>query len=90
MWPDYKFILGNQKPLLYIGGFKLLFNKMSENKNGDKMAYFYCVNKLKAGFKCRSSAKAVVVDDEREHRYLLSSYSETHSELCVPNSALRR
>jgi hypothetical protein len=48
MWPDYKFILGNQKPLLYIGGFKLLFNKMTENKNGDKMRYFYCVNKSSA------------------------------------------
>ena len=88
MWPDYKFILGNQKPVLYISGFKLLFNKISENKNGDKMAYFYCVNKLKAGFKCKSSAKAVVVDDDGDTRYVLSSYSEIHSEFCVPNSAL--
>ena len=50
MWPDHKFVLGNQKPVLYIGGFKLLFNRIRENKNGDKIAYFYCVNKLKAGF----------------------------------------
>ena len=87
LWPDYKFILGNQKPLLYISGFKLLFNKISDNKNGDTMAYFYCVNKLKAGFKCKSSAKAVVIDDDGESRYVLSSYNGTHSEFCVPNSA---
>ena len=89
MWPDHKFVLGNQKPVLYIGGFKLLFNRIRENKNGDKIAYFYCVNKLKAGFSCKSSAKAMVLVDESDgERYVLSSYGELHSEFCVPNSAL--
>ena len=89
MWPDFKFVLGNQKPLLYIGGFKLLFNRIRENKNGDDVAYFYCVNKLKAGFQCKSSAKAVVVKaDQDDDRYILTSYNPSHSDFCVPNSAL--
>ena len=90
MWPDYKFVLGNQKPLLYIGGFKLLFNRIRENKNGDNIAYFYCVNKLKAGFNCKSSAKATIVDGDGDgdQRYILSCYNSAHSEYCVPNSAL--
>ena len=92
MWPDFKFVLGNQKPLLYIGGYKLLFNRIRENKNGDNIAYFYCVNKLKAGFNCKSSAKATVVeadpDGDGDERYILSSYNSAHSEYCVPNSAL--
>ena len=73
MWPDHKFVLGNQKPLLFIGGYKLIFNRIRENKNGDKIAYFYCVNELKAGFACKSSAKAMILQDESDgERYVLS------------------
>ena len=46
-WPEYSFVLGNKKPILYIGGHQLLFNRMKVKNDGDKTAYFYCVNKLK-------------------------------------------
>ena len=91
-WPEYKFIIGNQKPVLYFGGYKLFLNRIRENKNGDKTAYFYCVNKVKNGINCMSAAKAMILEhDEGEaDRYILSNYTETHSEFCVPNCMSKR
>ena len=93
MWPEYKFVQGTQKPLLFIGGYKLLFNRLRANKDGDNTAYFYCVNKLKKGYSCKSSAKAMLIHEDGEEadaggRYVLCSYTANHSELCVPNSAM--
>ena len=93
MWPEYKFVQGTQKPLLFIGGYKLLFNRLRANKDGDNTAYFYCVNKLKKGYSCKSSAKALLIHEDGEKadaggRYVLCSYTANHSELCVPNSAM--
>ena len=87
-WPDYKFVLGNKKPILYIGGYQLLFNRIKVNNDAEKTAYFYCVNKIKHGISCKSSAKAMVIVDEEseEQKFLLSSYSSNHSESCIPNS----
>ena len=74
-FPEYKFVLGNKKPILYIGGYQLLFNRMKDNGDGDKTAYFYCVNKVKHGVFCSSSAKAMVVlDDAAEKKYFLAIY----------------
>ena len=61
-WPESKFIIGNQKPVLYICVHKLLLNRIRENKNGDKNAYFYCVNKVKNGVNCMSAAKAMILE----------------------------
>ena len=93
MWPEYKFVQGTKKPLLFIGGYKLLFNRLRANKDGDNTAYFYCVNKLKKGYSCKSSAKALLIHEDGEEadaggRYVLCSYTANHSELCVPNSAM--
>ena len=78
----------NKKPILYIGGHQLLFNRIKINSDGDKTGYFYCVNKIKHGVKCSSSAKAVVMTDEGsgEHSYLLASYNGNHADTCIPNS----
>ena len=85
-WPEYSFVLGNKKPILYIGGHQLLFNRMKVKNDGDKTAYFYCVNKLKHGIFCSSSAKAMVIQDEtEEQKFLLANYNGSHSDLCVPN-----
>ena len=87
-WPEYSFVLGNKKPILYIGGHQLLFNRMKVKNDGDNTAYFYCVNKLKHGIFCSSSAKAMVIQDEtEEQKFLLANYNGSHSDLCVPNLA---
>ena len=36
-WPDYKFVLGDKKPILYIGGYQLLFNKIKVNNDVEKL-----------------------------------------------------
>ena len=89
-FPEYQFLLGNKKPILYIGGYQLLFNRTKETAGGDKTAYFYCVNKVKHGVFCSSSAKAMVVYDEEseQNKYILSKYNDMHSDTCVPNSAI--
>ena len=88
-WPEYSFVLGNKKPILYIGGYQLLFNRMKQNSDGEKTAYFYCVSKVKHGKACSSSARAIVVenDESDEPRFLLAKYNGNHSESCIPNSA---
>ena len=74
-FPKYKFVLGNKKPILYIGGYQLLFNRMKVNDDGDKTAYFYCVNKVKHGVFCSSSAKAMVVlDDAADQLFMVSGH----------------
>ena len=85
-WPAYQFIQGNKKPILYIGGYQLLFNRIKQNSDGDRRAYFYCVNKVKKGIGCKSSARALLtLDDEGEDKFMLSFYDGNHSDLCVPN-----
>ena len=71
-FPEYQFLLGNKKPILYIGGYQLLFNHTKETAVGDKTAYFYCVNKH--GVFCSSSAKAMVVynEESEQNKYILS------------------
>ena len=87
-WPEYEFVHGYKKPILYIGGHQLLFNRMKVNNDGDRTVYFYCVNKVKHGTSCSSSAKAMVThDDNGEEKYLLSKYNANHSELCIPSTA---
>ena len=87
-WPEYQFVLGNKKPILYIGGHQLLFNRMKVNNDVDKTVYFYCVNKVKHGISCFSSAKAMVTqDDNGEEKFLLAKYNASHSELCIPITA---
>ena len=79
---EYKFVLGNKKPILYIGGYQLLFNRMKVNGDGDKTAHFYCVNEVKNGFFCSSSssAQAMVVldDDTAEKKYFLAKHNGDH------------
>ena len=75
-WPAYKFIKGNKKPILFIGGYQLLFNRFKQNADGDKRAYFYCVNKVKKAACCKSSARAFVTEDEDD---------DEHSAQCIPN-----
>ena len=89
-FPEYQFLLGNKKPILYIGGYQLLFNRTKENSAGEKTAYFYCVHKISHGISCPSSAKAMVVFDEEleENKYILAKYNGEHSDACVPNSAI--
>ena len=88
-FPEYQFLLGNKKPILYIGGYQLLYNRTKENSAGEKTAYFYCVHKVSHGISCPSSAKAMVVFDEdlEEDKYILAKYNGDHSDACVPNSA---
>ena len=86
--PPYEFIQGTQKPILYIGGYKLLFNRIRENADGDKTAYFYCFNKVKHGSSCTASAKAMVCQEEDgTKKFMLSAYNAAHSADCVPNSS---
>ena len=87
-FPDYQFLLGYKKPILFIGGFQLLFNRIKTNNDGEKTAYFYCVNKVKHGIFCSSSAKALVVQDDDDKKYVLANYNGGHSSSCVPNFAL--
>ena len=54
-WPEYEFVHGYKKPILFIGGHQLLFNRMKVNNDGDKTVYFYCVNKVKNGISCSAS-----------------------------------
>ena len=63
-WPHYELIQATKKPILYIGSYKILFNWMCESADGDKTAYFYCINKVKHGYACPSSAKAMVLEEE--------------------------
>ena len=88
-WPEYSFVLGNKKPILYIGEYQLPFNRIKQNNDGEKTAYFYCVSKVKHGKACSSSARAMVVDNEAsgEPQFLLAKYNGNHSESCIPNSA---
>ena len=48
-WPDYKFVLDIVKPILYIGGYQLFFNRIKVKNDAEKTAHFYCVNKIKYG-----------------------------------------
>ena len=87
-WPPYDFIQATKKPILYIGSYKLLFNRMCETADGDQTAYFYYINKVKHGNSCPSSAKAMVLEQEDgSRRFVLSTYNSNHSIDCVPNSA---
>ena len=63
-WPAYKFIKGNKKPILFIGGYQHLFNRFKQNVDRDKRAYFYCFNKVKKAACCKSSARAFVTEFE--------------------------
>ena len=69
--------------------YQLLFNRIKQNSDGEKTAYFYCVSKVKHGKACSSSARAMVVDNEAsgEPQFLLAKYNGNHSESCIPNSA---
>ena len=77
-FPEYQFLLGNKKPILYIGGYQLLFNRIKENSAGEKTAYFYCVHKVSHGISCPSSAKAMVVFDEEVDEEVEENVDRTH------------
>ena len=85
-WPVHQFLQLTNKPVLYIEGRKLRWNK-TVTKDGVITMYLYCVSRLAH---CKVSATAVWLEDDVGNggRWALRTYKGTHLDTCVPNSAL--